>query len=51
MALLQNMNTFLRPGLIVWYDLSNEKGTRDSVPGMLGALTPVARELTKSKLD
>jgi len=28
----------LRPGLILWYDLSNERGT-DLVLGMLGACT------------
>jgi len=27
----------LGPGLILWYDLSNEKGTIDLVRGMLGA--------------
>jgi len=51
MALLQNMNTCLGPGLILWYDLSNGKGTRDLVPGMLGALTTVAREMARCKLD
>jgi threonine/homoserine/homoserine lactone efflux protein len=51
MALLQNMNTCPGPGLILWYDLSNEKGTQDSVPGMLGALTTVARELKTSEFD
>ena len=28
LALLRNMNTCLGPGLIIWYDLSNERGTR-----------------------
>jgi len=51
MALLQNTNTFLEPGLILWYDLSNGKGTEDSVPGILGALTTIARELARCKLD
>jgi hypothetical protein len=34
---LRNMNTCLRLGLILWYDISNGIGTWDSVPGMLGA--------------
>jgi len=29
----------LGPGVILWYDLSNEKGTLDLVFGMLGACT------------
>ena len=37
LALLQNMNTCLGPGLILWYNLSNEKGTRDLVCSMLEA--------------
>ena len=45
--LLRNIPTVsLIPGLILWYDLSNEKGTCDLVHGMLGA-----RELTRCKLD
>jgi hypothetical protein len=52
--LLQNIHTVsLRPGLIILYDLSKEKGTRDLVLGMLGAragsLTAAARELAKYK--
>jgi len=36
--LLQNLYTErLGPGLIVWYNLSNEKGIRDLVLGLLGA--------------
>jgi hypothetical protein len=31
------MNTCLGPGLILWYDVSDEKGIRDLVCGMLGA--------------
>jgi hypothetical protein len=27
LALLEKMNTCLGPGLLLWYDLSNEKGT------------------------
>jgi hypothetical protein len=39
-SLLRNIQRqSLGPGLILWYDLSNERGTWDLVPGMLGACT------------
>jgi len=57
-ALLRNMNTCcLGLELILRYDISNGKGTWDSVPGMLGACrwqvhwTAAARELARCKLD
>jgi len=38
--LLRNIHKpSLEPGLIIWYDLSNERGTLDLVLGMLGACT------------
>jgi hypothetical protein len=37
-SLLQNIHRqILRIGLMIWYDLSNERGTRYFVPGMLEA--------------
>jgi len=36
-ALLRNMHKCLGPGLMLWYDLSNGKGTWDLVHGMCGA--------------
>ena len=36
LSLLRNGYTCLGPGLILWYDLSNGKGTRELVRGMLG---------------
>ena len=53
LSLLRIMNTCLGTGLILWYDLSNEKGTCDLVCGMLvaGSLTAAARELARYKLD
>jgi hypothetical protein len=37
-SLLRNIHRqSLGPGLILWYDLSNERRTRDLILGMLGA--------------
>jgi hypothetical protein len=36
LALLRNKYTCLRPGLILWYALSNGKETRDLVNGIKG---------------
>jgi hypothetical protein len=55
--LLQNIHRQrLRPGLILWYDQSSERGTWDLVLGMLGvlcragSLIAAARELARYKL-
>ena len=54
--MLRMIHSFLGPGLILWYNLSNGKHMRFSTWNMkrlykLGSITTVARELQRYKLD
>jgi hypothetical protein len=51
------VNTYLGPGFILWYELSNEKGTMRfgtwNIRSLhrVGSLTTAARELARNQLD